>query len=414
MSDIGRSDDVVYRQRALELREMLTSLSDHDVPVPGMTRRVTDLRAQLLADVGIPLSTFRGTLKQVPSELLNEMARKIMDTVFPTFSDTVKFDPEQVLEKMRRDLGDQHGELFDAVEDHLAGEKSRDERQERRYAGDRNMSRGRYFTVCDDSGGGDSQTLCRELFAYVNSYVPGWIFVGDPWDSELYQKLGGDNAPEEMRNCVYVFMLEPLDDSEHAAYQQAYMPVLEQLANPNGLKILPIPVRWYDVEIPLVLDLRQPEAQDWLFRFFRAGDGAVLVKPTEPARSFIDMLPALYHPYRGGSGVTAGIGSWLRTMGVNALVYPSSRSDASIQVDSEGELISARGWNLIAYLDEAPTDRQIHVDSNPWYSFEGAGYEGVEVHRAGGSWHLSGIEKGYDWTRKLILNALEGGRKLAD
>lgn len=48
--------------------------------------------------------------------------------------------------------------------------------------------------------------------------------------------------------------------------------------------LLPIPVRWYDVEIPHVLDLRRPEAQDWFFHFFRAGDGAVRVVAVDAER----------------------------------------------------------------------------------------------------------------------------------
>lgn len=408
MSGIGSPDDPVYHNLVSELRKMFVSVGDKYLPMPGTRQQVAEARARLLAYVGAPLSTFRGTIKQVPTTLLNEIAQTVLDTVFPTFSNTVEFDPAQTLEAVKGDLGGRQGEFLDAVAKVLAEKGPRDERQERRYAGDRNMSRGRYFTVCNDPGGDDSQTLCRELFAYIDSAVPGWAFVGDPWDSQLYKTLGGDDLPDVYRRCVYVILLEPLNENEQTVYQHAYSPVLKRLASPHGLKLLPIPVRWYDVEIPHVLDLRRPEAQDWFFHFFRAGDGAILIKPAEPARSFFEMLPAMYHPYRGGSGVTAGIGSWLRVMGVDGLVYPSARSDAAIQVGPEGELITARGWNLVLYSgSEATPDRQIHADSNPWYNFEDAGYKGVVIHREGASWHLSGVEVGYSSTRDLIVAVME-------
>ena len=250
----------------MELRGKLVSLGDRSPTMAAVGREVAEARLSLLDYVGIPLSTFRGTIKQVPMMLLNEMARTVLGTVFPTFSKTVEFDPAKTLAAVEGDLGGRRGEFLDSLTEMLAGQDRRDERQERRYAGDRNMSRGRYFTVCNDPGGDDSQTLCRELFSYVDSPVPGWAFASDPWDAQLYEALGGDRLPDAYRGCVYVMLLEPLDESGYAAYRRAYGAVLERLASPRGLKLLPIPVRWYEVEIPHVLDLRRPEAQDWLSR----------------------------------------------------------------------------------------------------------------------------------------------------
>lgn len=400
----------MYLDQVMKLREELVSSKKEDGTISNSSA-VSTMREQLLTLVGTPLSRFRGAVKQVPKHpILNDAAMTIMDTVFPTFSNTIKFDPDETVALMENDLDGQHTEFFDAMVEFLAEQEPKEERQERRYAGDRNLSRGRYFTVCNGPNGEDSQTLCREVFAYIDSSVPGIAYVGDSWDTQIYTALGGDKLPDEFRNCLYVMLLEPFDESEQAAYQQSYHPVLKSLKSPHGLKLLPIPVRWYDVEIPNVLDMRRPEVQEWLFQFFCAGDGAVLIKPAKPAGSFYEMLPALCHPYRGGSGVTAGIGSWLRTMGVDALVYPSARSNTMIQVDSNGKLVGEHGWSLLVYSGAEP-DYQVHADSNPWYNFESLGYDReIGVHKEGSSWRLTGIEDGYNSTRNLILAALTGAK----
>ena len=411
ISNIGRFDHSIYLDLVMKLRKELVSCEKEGRTISSNSN-VIKMRKHLLALSGVPLSTFRDTIKQIPKQpILNDMARMVMDTVFPTFSNTVKFDPKEMQSAVNRDLDGQNKEFLDAVSKFLAEDEPREERQERRYAGDRNFSRGRYFTVCDDQNGDDSQTLCREIFAYIDSSVPGRAYIGDAWDTQLYQALGGDKLPDELRNCLYVMLLEPFNKSEQADYHRAYNPVLECLSSPHGLKLLPIPVRWYDVEIPQVLDMRRPEVQEWLFQFFRAGDGAILVKPGKPANSFYEMLPAMYHPYRGGSGVTAGIGSWLRTMGVNGLVFPSARSNAMIKVDPNGKLIGTHGWNLLLYSDSRP-DHQVHADAKPWYSFESLGYDReIGIHIASSSWRITGVEDGYNITRDLILAALEGANK---
>ena len=405
---MDRLDHSIYLDLVMKLRKELVSSEKEDRTTTS-DFNINEMRKKLLAHSGVPLSTFRGTIKQIPKQpILNDMARIVMDTVFPTFSNTVKIDPKETLNAVKRDLDGQNEEFFNEVVNFLAQEEPREEQQERRFAGDKNLSRGRYFTVCDSRNGDDSQTLCREIFAYIDSSVPGWAYIGDAWDAQLYEALGGDKLSDEMRNCLYVMLLEPFSKDEQADYQRAYNPVFEYLSNPHGLKLLPIPVRWYDVEIPHVLDMRRPEVQEWLFQFFRAGDGAILVKPAKPANSFYEMLPAMYHPYRGGSGVTAGIGSWLRTMGVNALVYPSARSNAMIKVDPNGKLIGTHGWNLLLYSDSSP-DHQAHFDSNPWYSFKKLGYNReVGIYKENSSWQITGVEDGYNIARDLILAALKG------
>ena len=50
----------------------------------------------------------------------------------------------------------------------------------------------------------------------------------------------------------------------------------------------------------------------------------------------------------GGDGLTNAIGSYLRTIGVEALIFPSARSDTYVEFRN-GELVDFGGWNLVDY-----------------------------------------------------------------
>jgi hypothetical protein len=60
------------------------------------------------------------------------------------------------------------------------------------------------------------------------------------------------------------------------------------------------------------------------------------------------MLPTLVGPGLGGSEATSLIGSYLRTHGVQALIYPSARFNTWVQVQ-DGVPVDYGGWNLVDY-----------------------------------------------------------------
>ena len=55
---------------------------------------------------------------------------------------------------------------------------------------------------------------------------------------------------------------------------------------------------------------------------------------------------------------------------INALVYPSARSDVAVSIH-EGELASLRGWNLLDYRATADiASTELVTDEDPWHDFD--------------------------------------------
>jgi hypothetical protein len=142
-------------------------------------------------------------------------------------------------------------------------------------------------------------------------------------------------------------------------------------------------------------------------RFFNHGDGAVFGKDAD-VHDFAAMLPALVYPEFGGSGVTKSIGSWMRTMGVNGLVYPSARSDVSVSFTYESEVARHRGWCFVDYrAAEFIPDDLAHYDHNPWYGFIEGRQAAPTLVSDARSWQIKGAEMNYRATRDLVLEVLQ-------
>jgi hypothetical protein len=115
----------------------------------------------------------------------------------------------------------------------------------------------------------------------------------------------------------------------------------------------PDQTRWYaevgytvsELRREKVLDLRYPEAQEWLYQQF----GGV-VENALPDDGFLAMLPTLMANDIGGNDLTNAVGSLLRNHGVDALVFPSARSNVFTEFN-EGKLVRWGGWNLVDYWD---------------------------------------------------------------
>jgi hypothetical protein len=153
-----------------------------------------------------------------------------------------------------------------------------------------------------------------------------------------------------------------------------------------------------------VIDLRLPGTQKWFFDHFKDGDGHFLVKEGGTAREFFDLIPMLLHPALGGTDVTHAIGSWMRSSGVNGLVFPSARSDASVTIKN-GELVDWRGWNFVDYRS-ARSLPATEVTRSPggWPDFLQPGVQ-LAVASNGelaGSWKAIGLQARYDHLREAI------------
>jgi len=127
------------------------------------------------------------------------------------------------------------------------------------------------------------------------------------------------------------------------------------------------------------------------------------------------MLPTLMDLELGGCPTTDAIGSWMRTNGlVNALIFPSSRSDAMTFIQ-DGKLANFSGWNLVDYRKAKPiTSREGVTDQNPWYDFSEIGeiynQPGISLQQAAldsryaGSWEVQGNQRYYDELYQFIIS----------
>jgi hypothetical protein len=132
---------------------------------------------------------------------------------------------------------------------------------------------------------------------------------------------------------------------------------------PNALSVL-LPLSVQLTSIDRVLDLRRPEAADWFAYYFsrlvvdigetaKAGASEeyrwVQCCPYRPKLDAIrEMLPTLLTQEPGGGLFCQMAGSWLRQNQVNALIYPSVRSDPRVEI-RDGEVIDSSSWNLVDY-----------------------------------------------------------------
>ena len=412
---------------ALKSALMDTSPTEESsVATEGIIQKANSVRKRLLVSCRIPLTLFDGTLKRMARSQLGPMSKATLECVFPHFDGRPesKHRIDEILKKYGINPDETPTLLKDRQErmEQLKMLKQKiSHRQYRRFGGDHNLPAQRYSSVCSQDVASDEGTLARELFEYTNLHFPGVVFVGDSADTTLISKI-----PEAVRQPImrgregiFVFLLAPLKDQERQLFRELYGPVLEQLHGPygngndrwDGLSIVFIPIEYQQHEIPDVLDLRQRATQDWFWQYFQYGDGAILLKEQRQSLiGFTDMLPALVYPEYGGSGVTKSIGSWLRTMGVNGLVFPSARSDASVTWDQDHQLISWRGWNFVDYrgLQYTP-DSLVHLDTNPWYDFVAGRQEAPVLEADELSWSINGTEARYQMVRNFMLQLLDHG-----
>jgi hypothetical protein len=297
----------------------------------------------------IPLTSFRGTLKQLQCEHLDEKQSYAFDAVFPSFR---RLDEYLTLS----DWGPVNTGFGSRVV--YAGRG-----RERRYAGDKTLSRGRYFSICHDKDGDDTGTLLNELKAYYSyeSKLPCEIFDSTISDGSVSELERFNHKPIEWPHILLrVGPKTPNHVAHHISGTQHY-PIIH----------IPLPLSIESVEIGSVLDLRLRDAQDWFYWNFRRIESELRVSSLYYATAketlmqmigFRDMFPILTTPEIGGSHpFLQGVGAWLRSHEVDALIYPSARVDClSLCSPQSGALEYWDGWNLVFYKDAPPLDWRTH------------------------------------------------------
>lgn len=199
----------------------------------------------------------------------------------------------------------------------------------RRFAGNDSLARGAYYTVCNEKGH-DNGTLQHELSAYLKEDAPPYRLI-DLYIPQINSRLPKDIAG---KNAI---ALVPIGSSHHSDWL---------LAN----------AEFKEMHIDHTLDLRFPEALNWLNNALNDGLNGTYKRMYEKhlIGNSLNLIPLLIWPEIGGGDVDSKgainrvIGTYLRSIGVSALIFPSARFNA-FRAIRNGELFSWAGWNLVDY-----------------------------------------------------------------
>jgi hypothetical protein len=233
-----------------------------------------------------------------------------------------------------------------------------DTRPDRRFSGDGYLSRARYFSLCRDDGL-DGGTMLRELAVYHDPLSDGPVEIHDLTEgppSAGDPRSGTGASPREGPRGILV-SIPPYTATQHDWLHDA-------VRRWETTTVL-LPVRITRERFERLIDLRDPRVASWFANELTrlrwiAGDGseAHAFPNKEPLDEFADLLPSLMvQDHGGGNGATRIAGQWLRSLGADALVFPSARSDSWVEADQEA-VRDFYGWNLVDYRGALPARLQ--------------------------------------------------------
>ena len=325
--------------------------ASHRGLAPERAQLATGVRAGVTSKQ--PLTWFKGWVKRLDPTVLNAGGRALMREVFSRFGGDQMSPADYFAQTARlQSLGVQTPpralEEISVMRQLMEAGVTVQLRRHRRFAGgDGRLPFSCYSTICSTLEGDDAGTLNREMMEYVNRFIPGTVVVGDSSDPRLNERLGHPVDVMPGFCALYVLLFAPGEANARKTFEAVYAETLQGRHAPVCMNILETRIDY--VEIDGVFDLRLPQTQAWFCEHFRKGDGIHLRKVNgAPIGDFYSMLPTLMHPELGGCDTTHGIGSWMRTSRIKALIYPSARSDATVKI-RDGELVWSRGWNMVDY-----------------------------------------------------------------
>lgn len=357
-----------------------------------------------------PFQSLDLLLKQCDLRNLDPAAQQAF-TLFSSFAQTWERNRGRHLrdaEQMLASLSPSGGEY----------EVRSDTRPDRRFSGDGYLSRARYFSLCRDDGL-DGGTMLRELTAYHDPMSDGPVEIHDP--TEGPPPAGGlfpgtEASPRGGPRGILVSI--PPQTATQCGWLQ------DAVRRWETTSVL-LPVRISRERFERLIDLRDPRVASWFacevtrLRWI-AGDGgeAPAFPNKEPLDEFADLLPSLMvQCHGGGNGVTRVAGQWLRSLGADALVFPSARSDSWVEADQEA-VKDFYGWNLVDYREALPARLQTfdltqawitqvanEIDELPLPHQADVYLERETQGRARGSWSWRNIEES-NLAARLLASAL--------
>lgn len=295
----------------------------------------------------VPFSVFDGVIKQLH---VDDEAGVFFDYFFPRFR-------TEFAHSSYYNRGDgrviAHGVILGGSKAIFTGRG-----RERRFAGDASLPRQRYYCL-EDSASNEhlNNTLLNELFAYAD---PRSLFqpelLDTTVDTELSQKFG------ELVGVDYSQQPAILQILRSNKADPFLMPSVFALQE-EEVRILCYPMKIEKNVIDRVIDLRLPETLQWFFDVFVSietiqegkfidGKGRnIITGKFNTPNDITEFLPTLFtSTLGGGSTFIQGIGAYLRSIGVQALIYPSARTN-SRSLTLDGKVQESFGYILVNYRD---------------------------------------------------------------
>jgi hypothetical protein len=248
--------------------------------------------------------------------------------------------------------------------------------RERRYAGDKTLDRGRYWSVCNENDGFDYSTLLNELRAYHGYTSRCEVYIYDSTcDREKLVELHNKNvidlgiilniAQQQFERINHPFLLLMIKARQMGEKAKAAGLL------PERLHVFLYGLRVKEIRIDNLFDLRSAQGRRWLFEQFlpfeieqgaeRRKNGNIRLYGKGPPSRIEDLIPILLSPEIGGANpFIQALGSWLRCNHCNGIVFPSARSDFSA-TECQGKLDDFRGWNFVDFRNSQPVDWKDHI-----------------------------------------------------
>lgn len=278
--------------------------------------------------------------------------------------------------------------------------------KQRRFSGWEDLPKGRYYSVCSNDRGEDEGTLVNELNAYLDPTRGGLLLFAD---------MVTENACAHARNqygfqgdagpyLLFIFLSRPGAPSPfiRAASRAGLFEGACGQEKETVMLGTTVPYSVSQQVIDNVLDLRTLEAQRYILQEFALKDTEYFKKADRTgATAFVHLLPTLLASEHGGDHFTNAIGAFARQSCINAIVYPSARSNCSA-VQRDGTLISAQGWNLVDYRGAPALSQHCTVDiSKGWPTRfpSGATITHQPDGEYKGSWRVEGL---VEWHRHQV------------
>lgn len=289
-----------------------------------------------------PTSTLRTYVKQLAPSTLSPQERNFLDHAFSGFLSEV--DPP--------------GPAYEALAG-LTPHAHYETRMPRRYAGDKTLPPGRYYSVCENETGADSGTLVHELLHYKSAAAARGHF-------EIY-----DPSFPAHRKIVNHIAISDETVTNYLAIN--FAPFAQESRNENPFAVnMILQLEIDEICVENVLDLRQPAALHWLYQTIPdlqmvltdTGETAPCFPYRPPLKQFADILPSLLDQQRGGGNFDKLVGLYLRQIGVSGLVFPSARMDAYTYVE-DGEVKEYHGWTFLDYRDAPEPEYVGFVEFRP-------------------------------------------------